>query len=31
MTADRKLLRGPNVVPDRDELKRLVAKAMQQE
>ena len=31
MTADRKLLRGPNVVPDRDELKRLVAEAMQQE
>ena len=31
MTADRKLLRGPNVVPGRDELKRLVAEAMQQD
>ena len=30
MTADRKLLRGLNVVPGRDELKRLVAEAMQQ-
>jgi hypothetical protein len=31
MTADRKRLRGPNVVPGHGELKRLVAEAMQQE